>query len=176
MEGNWKDSPFIIFQFVFDSKAKLISIRSIFSSRINFINRQPTQSFFKTFVKTREVLLYWFDVKQRTSSLRRQKCACFYSKFNALLDELTLDFCKSKELVQKLKKLKSSQKREIYNTRSLRINKEGKIMERNWKDGPFIIFQFVFDSNAEIVSIRRTFSIAFNFLSPQPFSSLFFNI
>ena len=70
----------------------------------------PTQYSFKIFEKARVRLVYWYAVQQETSTLRRQKWAGFSSKFNLVLDELTLGFSKSNKVVQKLKKLNSSLK------------------------------------------------------------------
>ena len=42
--------------------------------------------------------LYWFAAQQKTSSLRHQKYACFYSKFNAQFDELSPTFSKQQEV------------------------------------------------------------------------------
>ena len=69
-------------------------------------------------------------MQQKNGTLRRQKSACFYSKFNAEFDELTLGFLKSKEYNQKMKKLNSSIKTHIYNIRFLRLKKEVRKIEK----------------------------------------------
>ena len=38
------------------------------------------------------ILLYWFPAQQQTSTLRRQKSRCIYSKFSVELSELTPSF------------------------------------------------------------------------------------
>ena len=70
----------------------------------------PTQYFLKIFEKARVHSLYWYAVELETSRLRKQKWASFSSKFNPVFDELTLGFCKSKKVVENLKKLESSLK------------------------------------------------------------------
>ena len=123
MDRNQKDSPFITFWVVFNSKVEIVSIRGIFSIRFSFIILQPAPSFSKIFEKRQIVLLYWFAAQQQSSTLRQQKFPSFYSKFNARSDELNLGLYKSKEFVQKMKKLNSSLKTQINNIRFLRLNK-----------------------------------------------------
>ena len=167
IERNWKNGPFKTFQFIFDQKVEIVLIRSIFSITFSFLSSQHMPSLLLIFKKRCVVSLYWFAMQQQTSTQTRPKCASFYSDFNAILEELTLGFCKSKELFQNMKKLISSLKTQIYNIRSQRLKKEDKIMKRNWKDGPFITFQFVFDLKAEIILIRSIFKSRFGFMNPQ---------
>ena len=50
--------------------------------------------------------MYWFAAQQQTSTLRHQKYARFYSKFNVQSGELTSSFPKLKEVAQNVKKNK----------------------------------------------------------------------
>ena len=75
----------------------------------------------------------------------------FSWKFNVKSGELTLGFYKSKEYNQKMKKLNSSLKTQIYNIRFLRLKKEAKKMGKKWKDGPFITLYFAFHLKVQIV-------------------------
>ena len=144
MELDWNDGPFRKFQFALSSKDEILLIRSIFSITFIFMNPYPLSCFFFKFLK---------------------KFLCFYSRLNAQSDKPTLDFYKPMENNQKLKKLNSSLKTQIYNIRCLKLQKEIKIMELDWKDGPFRTFQFVLSSNDEIVSIRSIFRISFIFMN-----------
>ena len=47
--------------------------------------------FFKIFEKIQAISLYWFAAQQ-TSTLSRQKIGCFYVKFSAEFNELSLFF------------------------------------------------------------------------------------
>ena len=52
---------------------------------------------FKTLAKRLVLSLYWFLPQQQTSTIRQQKIASFYPKYNAMSEELTPKLLKAND-------------------------------------------------------------------------------
>ena len=54
----------------------------------------------------RPISLYWFNAQQQRSTVRPQKCGCYYVKFRAESNGLALFFEKQHIVAKKLLKVK----------------------------------------------------------------------
>ena len=77
---------------------KIISIKSVYTSNITFINPWNALFGLKSLKKMLVVSLYWFATQEQTGTCRRQKFRSIYSKFSVEENELTPSFQNPQEV------------------------------------------------------------------------------